>query len=151
MFLACVASVSVAFSVLKSWFPNFRCTGSGAREQNKYVRREGRRGASSPPQSHLCFSFTPLPHFTLKTPRKRMLRRLQCFGLFTDLLKVHQRCFFLNEHLNKRHKSDSYGFTILLASEAWSLIVSSRRKTCPWSLRWILKPACMIFEIREHS
>ena len=27
---------------------------------------------------------------------------VQCFGLFTDLLKVHQRCFFLNEHLHKR-------------------------------------------------
>ena len=32
--LACVASVSVAFSALKSCFLNFRCVGNGAREQN---------------------------------------------------------------------------------------------------------------------
>ena len=38
---------------------------------------------------------------------------VQCFRLFTDLLKVHQRCFFLNEHLHKRHKFDTDGFAVI--------------------------------------
>ena len=68
---------------------------------------------------------------------------VQCFGLFTDLLKVHQRRFFLNEHLHKRHKSDTDGFTIItgffgvesliagiFAPKNMSVIASTDFETC---------------------
>ena len=59
-----------------------------------------------------CVS-SPLRDETYKNIFRADVVHVQCFGLFTDLLKVHQRCFFLNEHLHKRHKSDTDGFTVI--------------------------------------
>ena len=59
-----------------------------------------------------CVS-SPLREETYKNIFCADVVNVQCFGLFMDLLKVHQRCFFLNEHLHKHHKSDTDGFTII--------------------------------------